>query len=144
MPFETPLPAGFFDVSEITATVRESGGAPPTTILRTDQSWDVLVQWKTSGPITGWVAGKWDLHLYLESMGPGDEVEITDPNEHEVPLMPGPSPVLYEYHPDVKAGIVVPGAYKLVFTVRYIEASGNPGQMAGYWEGPIIQFYKPT
>ena len=144
MPFETPLPPGFFDVSDITATVREYQGIPPTTIIRTDQPWDVLVKWTTSGVLTGWIAGKWDLHLYLESMGPGDDYELTDPNEHEMPLTPGVSPISYEYHPDVKGGVVSPGQYSLVFTVRYINASGKPDQMAGHWIGPILQFYKPT
>lgn len=140
MPFETPLPPGLFDVSEITATFHEEGGVAPSTILYTDQRWHVDVHWETSGAITGWVTGNWDLHLYLESMGPGEDLDLTDPNEHIVPLTPGLSPILYDYHPDFNAGIVTTGVYKLVFTVRYIEASGNPGQMAGYWEGPILQF----
>lgn len=140
MPFQTPLPPGLFDVSEITATFHEEGGVAPSTILYTDQRWHVDVHWETSGVITGWVAGNWDLHLYLESMGPGEDLDLTDPNEHIVPLTPGLSPILYDYHPDFNAGIVTTGVYKLVFTVRYVEASGNPGQMAGYWEGPILQF----
>ncbi len=144
MPFETPLPSGFFDVSDITAKVREYGGVPPTTVIRTNQAWDLLVEWTASGVLTSWIAGKWDMHIYLESMGPGEDLDLTDPNEHEVPLTPGPTPVTYTYHPDFKAGIVPPGSYKLVFTVRYIDASGRPDQMAGYWDGPIIQFYKPT
>jgi hypothetical protein len=143
MPFETPLPAGFFDVSDITATLQENAGVPPTTVLRTNQTWFVNVHWETTGLITSWVAGNWDLHLYLESMGPGDEIEVTDPIHHVVPLTPGPSPISYDFPINVVAGIVVPGAYKLVFTARYITPLGDPGQMAGYWEGPIIQFYNP-
>lgn len=143
MPFETPLPTGFFDVITVGPTVHESGGAPPTTIMRTDQAWHAHVEWDTSGLLTGWIAGKWDLHLYLESVGPGPEIELTDPNEHEIPLKPGPSPIHYHYHPDVKAGVVPPGAYQLVLTLTYKDAAGNPGQMAGWWQGPIIQFFTP-
>lgn len=146
MPFETPLPPGFFDVSmsAITAAEIHEPGVLPSTVLRKDQPWSINVEWDTAGLLTGWIAGNWHLHVYLESMGPGDEVEITDPNEHLIPLVPGPSPCHYHFHPDVPLNAIKEdGAYKLVVTVTYINAAGHPAPMAGYWEGPIIQFYTP-
>ncbi len=144
MPFETPLPAGFFDVTMTGPTVHESGGAPPTTIIRTNQPWHVHVEWDTTGMLTGMITGNWDLHLYLESVGSGPEVDLTDPNEHIIPLSPGPSPRHYHFHPDVAAGAVPAGPYRLALTLTYTDATGTPGPMAGYWEGPIIQFYQPN
>jgi hypothetical protein len=147
MPFENLLPAGSFDVTMTGPSVHESGGAPPTTIIRTDQPWHVHVQWDTSGSHTGMIGGTWHLHIYLETIGPGDDLELFDEdplNEHDIPLTPGPSPRHYHYHPDVPAGKVPPGAYKLALTLTYTDLANNPGPMAGYWEGPIIQFYKPN
>ena len=142
MPFETPLPPGNFDVTITNAAVREYGGTNPTTIIRTDQTWDVQIEWQTSGSIATWLAGNWHLQIFMESMGPGDEVVLVDSNEAVIPLVPE-SPHLYQYHPDFPAGKVTAGVYKLVLTITYTDAANNPGGMAGYWEGPIIQFYDP-
>lgn len=157
MPFEIPASlAGLFDVtmSDLTAASIVEPGARPSTIIRTDHEWYVNLEWDTSGPLTGWIGGTWHLHLYLESMGPGDEVELFDekeppadpgyPKEHDIPLTPGPSPRHYHLHPDIKKNAVKPGAYKLVATVTYTDLAGNPGEMAGYWEGPIVQFITPA
>lgn len=144
MPFETPLPPGFFDVNITTATVREYGGPNPITIIRTNQRWDVQIEWQTSGFIKSWVAGNWHLTVYLESMGPGDDHALVDPNEAVIPLLPPPTDHLYKYHPDFNAGVVPAGVYKLILTITYTDPAGNPGEMAGYWEGPIIQFHSPV
>ena len=147
MPFETPLAAGEFDVVNLSAfaVVHEEGPGPhpPTTIIRTDQPWHIHIQCDTVGSATGMITGNWHLHAYLESIGPGPERSLFDPDEHIIPLTPKtpPATVHYHKHPDIRAGVVPAGPYKLIVAVTYIDADGNPGEMAGYWEGPIIQFY---
>lgn len=148
MPFETPFPKFLF-AGTITAVQQENGGALPETIIRTNQSWAVDVSWTTTGFVTGMIAGEWHLHLYLESIGPGADLDLTDAIApgHIIPLTPGPSPVNYAVRVDVPAGrVTAPPAgslYKLAVTLTYFDATGAPGPMAAFEEGPILQFYNP-
>ncbi|MBK8905966.1 MAG: hypothetical protein IPM53_32605 [Anaerolineaceae bacterium] len=142
MPFETPFPAPLYDVT-ISASAHEHAGAPPSTIIRTDQSWAVNVSWQTTGLTTGMIAGNWHLHCYLERIGPGADLDLVDPADHIIPLTPGTSPVNYFVHFDVPAGAVAAGLYQLVVSMTYLEPTGAPGPMAGFVEGPMLQFYTP-
>src|SRR5215212_6670152 len=145
MPFETPFPANLF-AGTITAVEHEHGGVAPQTIIRTDQSWAVNVSWTTTGLATGMIAGAWHLHVYLESIGPGADLDLTDAINpgHIIPLTPGISPVNYFVHFDVLASTVTaPPAgilYKLAVTLTYFDASNAPGPMAAFEEGPLLQF----
>lgn len=143
MPFETPFQTNVF-AGTITATAREMQGVEPQTIIRTDQSWAVLVEWSNTGLATGMIGGEYDVHLLLERMGPGADLDITDPNDHRIPLKPGPAPVNYSHQVDIKAGVVPEGIYKLVVVLRYIEPRGTPGPMSAYVEiMPLLEFYNP-
>ena len=152
MPFETPFGAAF--AGTITATVHEHTGpgdppAPPTTIIRTNNPWAINISWQTTGLGTGMITGNWHLHVFLESIGPGPDLDLVDlaPGDHVIPLTPGLPPVDYFVHFDVPAGRVsAPAAgrlYKLVVSLTYIESTGSPGPMAAYVEGPVLQFYNP-
>jgi hypothetical protein len=146
MPFETPFPPAVF-AGTITAAAHEHGGEPPQTIIRTNQSWAVDVSWENTGSATGMVTGIYDLHLLLESIGPGVDLDLIDPNDHIIPLTPGPSPVRYgPRHVFVAANRVPAGLYKLAVILRYHEPSpGNPpGPIAAYQEiSSVLQFYDP-
>jgi len=151
MPFESPFGVpGCFEgtISAIPAHEDTPPGGPPQTIIRTDQSWHIHVSWTTTGSCTGMVGGQWHLHAVLESMGPGQELILTDPADHFIPLTPGPSPVNYSRTINIPAGRVNPGptgtlVYKLVVTLTYVDLTGSPGPMAAYVELPMIQFYRP-
>jgi len=146
--FETPFPPALF-AGTITALQHEHGGVAPQTIIRTDQSWAVNVSWTTTGFVTGMISGEWHLHVYLESIGPGPDLDLTDAVNpgHIIPLTPGISPINYFVHFDVRASTVqAPLAgilYKLAVTLTYFDASGAPGPMAAFEEGPLLQFYNP-
>ena len=148
MPFETPLAAGEFDVvtSPLLRLVHEEGPGPhpPTTIIRTDQPWhdpySMGYCWQCHRH------DHWQLASPCLSGNPsvlGHDLDFLTTNEHIIPLTPKtpPATVHYHKHPDIRAGVVPAGPYKLIVAVTYIDADGNPGEMAGYWEGPIIQFY---
>lgn len=153
MPFETPFSAlpGLFDAT-ITSFQHEIGGAAPSTIIRTDQTWHIHVSWQTTGLVTGMIGGSWHIHAYLESVGPGNDVSVVDPADHVIPLTPGVSPVNYNVVLDIPANVVgLPpgtgmndtGLYKLVVALSYIDLSNDPGPMAAFEEGPILHFYNP-
>jgi hypothetical protein len=149
MPFEVLFPPGFFD-GTLTILPHEHGGVPPSTIIRTDQSWGINVDWTTTGAATGMIAGQWHLHVYLESIGPGNDLDLVDPADHVIPLTPGPSPINYQVHFDVPANVVAipPGdtrsrPYQLAVALTYIEPNGTPGSIAAIEMGSILQFYNP-
>ena len=104
------------------------------------------------GAAAGNVAGNWIVDAYVESIGPGAEKhvgQVTDPfgklyTKHEVNI-----PVPASNQP---GGVpLAPGQattpYKLVITLTADQADDlTPGQgtryaLAGYMEGPILQFY---
>lgn len=115
----------------------------PSTVLHINQAFRINLQWDVSGRLANTIGGNWDLHAYLEHMGDGPDLDLTDPNDHLIPLQAGNLPHHYHKWFDVPAGIVAhDGAYKLFATLTYINLAGVPDQMAGYWEGPILQFYR--
>jgi hypothetical protein len=154
MPFETPFGSAF--AGSITTFQHEVAGAPPSTIIRTDQEWHIHLSWETTGVGTGSIGGSWHVHAYLESLGPGNDVSIIDPADHVIPLTPGSSPVRYpasgEIILNVPPNVVnlptgtsmdTTGLYKLVVALTYIDLTGVPGPMAAFEEGPILQFFNP-
>lgn len=138
-------PASSFLHGTIAAEVYEVGGVAPTNIIRTDQDWFVRIRWELCGALKSMICGKWCLHLHLESIGKGPELDLPDPGpELEVDLDPcGDGKYCKDFY--VKAGTVTAEhcgtPYKLVSTVTYQNPCDCPGPMAGFVEGSIIQFY---
>jgi len=131
----------------ISADVYEIGGVAPTNIIRIDQNWFVRLNWALEGSLKSMICGTWCLHLHLESIGKGPELNLPDPYpEVQVPLDPC-GDGCYTYDFVVKAGTVKPEhcstPFKLVSTITYENACGLPGPMAGFVEGSILQFYDP-
>jgi hypothetical protein len=151
---------------EITAFAVQGLGAqdvtPPTTIIRADQAWRVHIEWQTTGLAAAVMAGVFHVSAYLESIGPGADLKLPivpgpAPDELNVPLLSGAFTALaapdfgrrdYSRNINVPAGQVPTDvdrsrAYKLVVAITYTEPTGAPGPMAGFREGPILQFYQP-
>lgn len=144
--FET-LPVGFA-VSDFEAVVLDSGQAP-THVIRANNAWSIKVDWKTSGALSAFLVGNWHVHAYLESIGPGQELRL---GGNLIRLTPGPGTISYSSTINVAPNtVVVQGGHpnesvpmKLVVTVTYDWADNVPGPMAGYIEGPVIQFFNPA
>ncbi|MCG3160713.1 MAG: hypothetical protein JMDDDDMK_01782 [Acidobacteria bacterium] len=130
----------------IEATVMEHGGTTPTTIIRADQAWAVDLHWDLHGALVPMISGMWVVHIYLESIGPGAELKLPDPAP-EIKIPVNQISGHYAHHFHVPAGRVpaTHGStpYKLVAAITYETQYGTPGPMAGYVEGPILQFYNP-
>lgn len=158
--FEIPFTETQFHVDHLLAHVHEGPASGPLTpplpapigIIRTDQDWSVHVHFHTTGSLVPVLQGVWHLDLYLERMGPGPDLRlpIGPPEGLDVPLTPGSSPQFYNPFINISAGTVPaspsghPTAYKLVITVAYRYCrNGAFGLMAGFVEGPMIQFYTP-
>jgi hypothetical protein len=128
---------------KIAAYAHEHGGVQPKSIIRTDEEWAVAIRWQLEGPLVQFISGKWHIHLYLESIGPGAELRLpikeiemkVDRKDgkysYEVVVPPNMVPVDHDSTP-----------FKLVTVVTYITPYGDPGPMAGFVDGQVLQFYK--
>jgi len=144
--FETVAPAAL--KAEVTdLTVLDPGNAP-VTVLTLGQSWGVRVSWKTEDipPAIGLaqlLAGNWQVSAYLESMGKGFEDQVG--TTQTVPYQPWPAAgwtaiinvpgALPPTTPDM------PMAYRLTTTICFENGGGVPTSMAGYVDGPTVQFH---
>ena len=147
------MPTGEVEVSgapssglhgSIQATVHEHGGTAPTNIIRTDQAWGVNLAWQIHGPLVPMICGWWCLHIFMESIGPGPEFALPDPGP-EILIPVDHINGNYSYHFDVPAGRVTADhcgtPYKVVVAITYKTQYGTPGPLAGFVEGPMLQFY---
>lgn len=114
-------------------------------IIRTDRDWKVRVHWSLEGALVPCLCGTWCLQLFLESVGPGEELFFPAKNEKlEIPLDPCgdgnywqdiniPAHRIREEHCSIP--------YKPVVALTYLDGCYRPGPMAGFVELPIVQFY---
>ena len=145
--FETsgPLVSPYLS-GDISAWVTEVGGVDPVTIIRADQDFQVHVHWTLKGHLTEFVCGYWCVSVFLESIGPGKEIRYPEP-PLEIKLTPRPGDVDYAVWVQIPANTLdiadCSTPYKLAATVTYLTELRNPGPMAGFVEGPLLQFYIP-
>jgi hypothetical protein len=144
MPFEinTPLLGGSLTGS-INAYVTQPSSVNPITIIEADKDFEVHINWELSGTLTPFIAGNWRVHVFLESIGNAPELNLpVVPVIIPLKLISGP--VSYSATVVVPANTVKPVdsvPYKLVATVTFHSVLDRPGPMAGFVEGPLLQFY---
>jgi hypothetical protein len=142
MPFEPQnIPPNFFTGQINAFAVLDPSGLQPTTIIRTSDTWHVQISWQIDGTVADSLAGTWQVRAFLESMGPGLEAQVGPTQTINLAVDPT-SPRNYNAQITVPAGTPA-GTYKLVVTVNYLTPANQPGFMAGYQEGPILQFFNP-
>jgi hypothetical protein len=140
----------------ISAYVFEEGGVAPTNIIRTDQNWGVKIEWFLKGSLVPFICGYWCVSLHFESMGspigPDFNEDEFDLKTYELKLDPCKKldeygRAVYDYEFKVPAYTIKPEhcgrPYKVVTSVTYKTICNKPGPMAGFVEGPMIQFYSP-
>lgn len=131
----------------IQAEAREPGELA-TRIFDIHDNWEVQVDWTLSGYLSRMICGSWALDVYLESIGPGDELELPqDPDDRDIPLDPtGSGKYSATFHVPADFVKPVPGetdiAYKMVVSLTYKDVGGRPGPLAGFVELPMVQFYQ--
>lgn len=155
--FEVPFEEKQFHIQHLVAHVHEGPAAPtpplpaPIGIIRTDQEAHVHLHWHTTGSLVPLLQGYWHVDLYLERMGPGPDlrVPVGPPEGIDVPLTPGPSPQVYNVNIDISPSALPiptvdhPQNYMLITTITYKFCKDRGfGLMAGFVEGPMVQFYK--
>jgi hypothetical protein len=144
MPFEINVPlVGGTLTGAINSYITEIGGVNPVGILEASKDFEVHVEWTLDGTLTPFISGEWSIRVFMESIGTGPDLDLPA-TPLTIPLIPGVGPVSYAAVVTVPGGTVTPTntiPYYLVATVTYVKPDGLPGPMAGFSEGPMIQFY---
>lgn len=115
----------------------------PNRVLPLGANWSIFVEWTLDDdPGSAQVpalAGTWQVSAMLESIGPGYEgqagptmnVALTGVTKYNVTI-----PVVGTPPNDP----VNKKAYRMVVLINYLYPNGTQGPMAGFAEGPMIQF----
>ncbi len=139
--FEHPF-GGLLTGTISTLVEDPSGISPPSSIIQTDDAWQVVVSWNISGIAAMFLGGNWTVRVFVESIGPGPEVQVG--TTQVVPLSAAPPATSRSYNTTmpVGAGVLPEGSYKLVTLLNY-ENAGVSGEMAAFVESPIVQIIPP-
>jgi hypothetical protein len=145
MPFEFP-PA--LSGTGPSVQVLDPGGAPNTIIQRQD-AFTIRARFTVNQPGASLLGGQWQMRAYVESIGPGQEIQVGTNALAVSAGVPVPGPAL-EY----TLNVAVPGntlsaednnnsgVYKIVVVITH-QNFGGPTVLAGFSEGPVIQVREP-
>jgi hypothetical protein len=129
----------------------------PTHHIRTTQNWAVDVSWEMRGVQTTFLVDEFHIRVFLESIGPGVELQLPIGGPVVVgtmvpPLAAGPSRTYNNATTGnltrilTPAGTVPAGVYKMVTLVQLYDDApgGTPYPIVGTVDGPILTFFKPS
>lgn len=131
--------------------VTEIGGVAPSSVIRTDQDWQIEVNWTLQGSLLGTpfftFNGEWIVRVYLESMGPRAEYELPADGKGTkigVDTFTPDGAMKRNYTATIKVApkAIDPGIYKMVVAITYESSPGAPGPIAGFHEGGMLQLYE--
>ena len=152
MPIEHPFggPGAFVGNVNISVLDPNVAAFPPSTIIQRDHNWAVKVDWQISGSAVKTMnSGQWLVKVFIDSIGPGFEGQVGA--TVAVPVLgpppanpPGSASRAYTATINAPPPNTVPGqiagTYKLTTVVNHVDA-GVQMEIAGFQEGPVIQFY---
>jgi hypothetical protein len=129
-------------------TVLDPNGRTPATIIRNTDAWQLQVDINLTGLVVPFLGGTFHVQPYIEALGANQEGQLV--SEQVQPLV-GLSNYSLTFniqnaasYPIVPGGVQLdPGPYRLTLVLTYTDLLNNPGEIAGFVEGPIIQFYIP-
>ncbi len=116
-----------------------------TSLLETDDEFDVVLSWQLTGAATPVVGGSWIVTLYSDDMdGVGT---MTGPlGTATIPITGGVTPLTFSYTFKVSPPVPKVGVYKLTAVINH-SPTGNPAQldeMFGFAESTPIQITDPV
>lgn len=120
----------------------------PNTILVSNQPCNVNIAWIVPAPHNVTLGGSFRLRAYVESLGPGQEIQLG--TDVIVPVVGGqtnytatinvpPNSLLGEGQPF--GGVPVSGVYKIVVVIQHLNPT--PTQVSGFAEEIIRMFRAP-
>ncbi len=116
-----------------------------TSLLETDDEFDVVLSWQLTGAATPIVGGSWIVTLYSDDMdGVGT---MTGPlGTATIPITGGVTPLNFQWTFKVSPPVPKVGVYKLTAVINH-SPTGNPAQldeMFGFAESTPIQITDPV
>jgi hypothetical protein len=140
----------------ITAFAYQDPDSDANTVLEIDRAWTLEVKWRVVGAGAHHLAGgPWHLMIKIESIGEGDEktmINLTKPGT-EYDTGSDPSNLFYTQKitiparnphgdPWMKGCVNQPGVYRLLVVLTHSDGVFKvPDRVAGFLEGPLLQFY---
>jgi len=128
------------------ATVIDPTSSNPTNVLDHTLAFQVKVDWELQSPsllANAYGTGTWNVDVFLDSYIPGasnlSAVNAGIAMITTTPHVNGPYTSTVTVAPGAAGPLV--GAYRLLVTVTHMSPGGTPDGMAGFYEGPIIQFF---
>lgn len=116
-----------------------------TSLLETDDEFDVVLSWQLTGAATPVVGGHWIVTLYSNDLdGVGTMTGAL--GTAIIPITGGVSPLNFSHTFKVSPPVPKVGVYKLTATINH-SPSGNPAQldeMFGFAESTPIQITDPV
>jgi hypothetical protein len=124
-------------------------------VLEIDRDWKVKVSWHVTGPGAHLLTGSdWHVMIKIESMGPEEEKTLKTVTVAGNAYTAGSTPTHVDYVVDIPIQARIPGnpqpdrinqegVYRLVAVITHDKTGGFPGpdRVAGFREGPMLQFY---
>lgn len=147
--FDTVFPASL--TGQMSTAVIDPDGTP-NRVLDITLPFTIEVDWTLSGPNASSIGGTWDVKVILDSIvldPPAPEVSkqvAADLNHNLAAVQPGStsSNRIFKSLLNVPPGAVPhTGVYKLITLIDYRDVNNNPGQMAAFSEGPMLDYYQP-
>ncbi|HEX7975909.1 MAG TPA: hypothetical protein VF498_15985 [Anaerolineales bacterium] len=147
--FDTVFPA--FLTGNMSTSVIDPDGTP-NRVLEITLPFTVVVDWTLSGTSASTIGGTWDVKVILDSIvldPPAPEVSkqvAADLGHSLAAVQAGSTPTnrIFKATLPIPAGVVPhTGVYKLITLIDYKDVANNPGQMAAFSEGPMLDFYNP-
>jgi hypothetical protein len=121
----------------------------PNYILELDRPWKVTIRWglTSNAPATDPVdvlAGTWNVNLIVESMGIGPERTIsTEDVALGDAIFVSAARCEWEHTFELPVNTIrTEAVYKLITLITYRNASGHRRAMAGFQEGPLVNFFR--
>jgi len=124
-------------------------GGPPN-ILVASVPCNVNVKWTVPSPHNMNLGGTFQLRAYIESLGPGQEMQLG--STIKVPVLPGQT--VYNTAINVPGGtllgegqlyggVPVSGVYKIVVVLQHLNPDPTPTWISGFAEDSIRMFLSP-
>lgn len=146
MPIE--FPTGPPREGDMTVEVKDADGV--TTILDASQDCDVKITWEIPPPHNLMLGGEFYLKAYVESLGPGQEMQVGPTNTVAVDN----TKTIYQEKITVSGATLkgegelynaepVSGVYKIIAVLQHKNASGDPTPLSGFAEVGIRMFRTP-
>ncbi len=112
-----------------------------TSLLETDDEFDVLLSWQLTGAATPIVGGYWVVSLYSDDMDGVGAMTGLIAGPAVIPITGGVEPLTFEYRFQVPPPVPQEGLYKLTATINH-SPTGDPAlvsEMFGFAEATPVK-----